>query len=138
VILFDGIYDLKYTFNQSARFPHINAFSWRVRIIDFSASQPHVQHIKPIGVVASPQGDGIFKTNCAETLGKNICQDFKLNVAEILWVECFSDNLVQEYVAVFTTKSYFEKDLYYNIKWRPIMQNELKAIRDYIPVTDYA
>jgi len=72
------------------------ACSWWLRIIDFSMDHPGVQYLKPHVIIATQTGEGIFKTTCAESLGKRICRDFNLKIDEVLWIEhylCTSQSL---------------------------------------------
>ena len=108
------------------------ACSWWLRVIDFSMDHPRVQYLKPYLIIATQTGEGIFKTTCAESLGKRICRDFNLKIDKILWVEHYPDEPAL-YIAIFKPKSYFGTEIFYNIDWRPIMPNELEAIKPYIP-----
>ena len=132
MILFDGIYRLQ----REEDIPHKPiskwAYAWRLRIIDFSLHQPEVQHLRPRVVVASQAGEGIFKTTCAESLGKRIFRDFKLKTDDILWVEHFPDESAL-YIATFKPKFYMGPEVFYTIDWRSILPNELASIRPFIP-----
>ena len=72
------------------------AYAWRVRIIDLSLGLPQVTHLKPYIVFISPSDEGIFTATCADHMGKRICRDFNLDVAQTLWVECF-DKILSGY-----------------------------------------
>ena len=135
MILFDGTYRLQRQEDAPPKPIGKWACSWRLRIIDFSMNQPGVQHLRPYVVVATKTGEGIFKTTCAESLGKRICRDFDLKIEEILWIEHFPDEPAL-YVAIFKPKSYFGTEIFYNIDWRPIRSNELEAIKPFIPETE--
>ena len=109
------------------------AYAWRVRIINLSISLPEVRHLWPFVVFVSPAGDGIFKTNCAESLGKNICRDFDLDIRQVLWMEHFPDAPEEIYTAVFRPQSYYGPEMFYDVGWRPIRPNELAVIKPFIP-----
>jgi len=91
LILFDGTYRLQRQGNSPPKPIGKWACSWRLRIIDFSFNQPDVQHIRPYVVVATHTSEGIFKTTCAESMGKRICRDFDLKIDDILWIEHYPD-----------------------------------------------
>ena len=93
-------------------------------------------HLRPFIVVAGQSGEGIFKTNCAESVGKKICRDFEMNVSQILWIEYFPHDPDQMYVATFRPKPYFGTEMFYFVRWRPISPNELEAIRPFIPESE--
>ncbi len=135
MILFDGTYRMQR--QGDAPFQPIGqwACSWRLRIIDFSMSKPDVKYLRPHVVVATQTGEGIFKTTCAESMGRRICKDFDLKIDEILWAEHYPDEPAL-YIANFTPKSYFGTEIFYNIDWRPVRKNELEAIKHFIPETE--
>ena len=125
MIVFDGTYMLERKGDPGANPAH--ACAWRVKIIDFSSGDPLHLHIRPYAVLAFRKEGGIFKTSCAESLGKRICKDFHLNVDDVLWVEAFPDLPDGLYVAVFTPR-YLDADLHYTVTWRPILENEQAAV----------
>ena len=125
MIIFDGSYMLERKEDPGASPAH--ACSWRVKIIDFSSGDPMHPHIRPYALLAFRKEGGIFKTSCAESMGKRICRDFDLNVDDVLWVEGFPDLPGALYVAVFTPR-YQDADIHYTVTWRPILKNEQAAV----------
>lgn len=125
MIIFDGSYMLERKEDPGASPAH--ACSWRVKIIDFSSGDPMHPHIRPYALLAFRKEGGIFKTSCAESMGKRICGDFDLNVDDVLWVEAFPDLPGALYVAVFTPR-YQDADIHYTVTWRPILKNEQAAV----------
>ena len=132
MILFDGVYRLQREEDVSQKPIRQWAYSWRLRIIDFSLCQPEIKHIRPHVVVASQTGEGIFKTTCAESLGRRICRDFDLKINDILWVEHFLDESTL-YIATFKPKFNMGPEVFYTVDWRSILANELESIRPFIP-----
>ncbi len=132
MILFDGTYRLQRHGDAPFKPDHQRINSWRLRIIDFSIQHPGVQHLRPRVVVATKTGEGIFKTTCAESLGRRICRDFGMKIEDVLWVEHYPDESAL-YVASFTPKSYYGLEVFYAVEWRPILPNELAAIKPFIP-----
>lgn len=125
MLVFDGTYRL-----ERKEDPGMNpayACSWQVKIIDFSSDDPSHSHIRPYAVLAVRMAGGIFKTSCAESLGKRICRDFDLKVEDLLWIEAFPDIPEKLFVAVFAPH-YRDGDLVYTISWRPILENEQNAV----------
>jgi len=106
----------------------VHACAWRVKIIDLSSDDPAQPHIRPHAVLAFRKEGGIFKTSCAESLGKRICGDFNLRADDLLWVEAFPDFPGDFYVAVFTPK-YHQTEMRYSVSWRPILENERAAVK---------
>ena len=125
MIVFDGTYRLERKEDPGATPAH--ACAWRVKIIDLASSDSLYPHIRPFAVLAISQESGIFKTSCAESLGKRICADFDLKVDDLLWVEAFPDLPDSLYVAVFDPR-YYDGQAHYHITWRPILANERTAV----------
>ena len=125
MIVFDGTYTLERKEDPGASTAH--ACTWRVKIVDFSSGDPKHPHIRPYAVLAVRMEGGIFKTSCAESIGKRICRDFDLNVDDILWVEAFTDLPGALYVAVFTPR-YEGTNIHYTVTWRSILKNEQAAV----------
>lgn len=132
MIFFDGTYRLLAGIDGTAKLPQNSAYAWRVRIINLSLSQPGIRHLRPFIVFTSPEGSGIFKTNCAESLGKRICRDFNLKIPETLWLELFPETPEKIYAAVFTPTFSYGPETLYHIGWRPLRSNELAAIEPFI------
>ena len=136
MIYYDGTYRLQRRDDATSKPIGKWACSWRLRIIDLSLGEPDVTHLKPIVVVAAQNDEGLFKTTCAESLGRRICRDFDLDINEVLWIEHFPTRPGKMYVATFTPKHYLGPEIFYDIDWRPIRTNELEAIKRFIPESD--
>ena len=132
MIIFDGTYRLQRQEDKSSNADRNWAYSWRLRLFDFTISHPDVKHLKPYAIVATQTGGGIFKTTCAESLSKRICRDFNLEIEEILWVEHYPEEPAL-YVAMFKPKSYVGNEIFYAIDWRSIRPNELQVIQPFVP-----
>ncbi|HSO18932.1 MAG TPA: hypothetical protein VLT88_05725, partial [Desulfosarcina sp.] len=105
----------------------IHACAWQVKVIDMSRAEPSSAHIRPFVVAAFRREGGLFKTSCAESLGRRICSDFDLQVDDLLWVENFPDLPGKLFVAVFTPH-YDDGERRYRVSWRPILKNERAAV----------
>lgn len=136
MIFFDGTYRLQPGTDAGARARMKSAYAWRVRIINLTLTRPDIRHLKPFIVFISPEGNGLFKTSCAESLGKRIFRDFNLNTVETLWLEFFPDALEKIYAAIFTPRFSYGPEIYYDIGWRSLMPNELAAIKPFIAEMD--
>ena len=136
MIFYDGTYRLQPHGGTGKLSIRKGPYAWRVRIINLSISNPEIAHLRPYIVFATPSGDGIFKTNCAESLGKKICRDFNLDVSGILWVEKLQENIGNLLVAVFTPKEHFGPDVFYTVHWRPIRPNEYETLKAFIPESE--
>ncbi len=129
---FDGIYTLQRRDDPKRAFQKSPVCSWRVRIVDFSISLPDVAHIERFAVVVNRKDDGFFTVSCAESLGKRICRDFQLDVKDVLWIEAFPDAPDTMYAAIFTPRQYVGPDILYEIKWRPVMENEMESVQRFM------
>jgi hypothetical protein len=96
-------------------------------------SQPDVRHLRPIVVYVVQAGDCSLRTTCAESLGKRICRDFDLHVDNILWVEQLPREMNDCYVASFMQRPYMGPEPYDSVAWRPVLRNELSALKAFIP-----
>jgi len=132
LIFYDGIYRLQRKSGSVSQDTDKYSCAWRIRIIDFALSRPDVRHIRPIAVVITYVDEFLFKTNCAESMGRRICRDFNLDAGKLLWVEQDPDDSTNMYVASFKPKPYFCFEKYYYVDWRPILGNELDAIQPFI------
>lgn len=105
-------------------------------IIDLSLSQPGVEHLKPKIVVAWDQSEGPKRHICAEILGRQIYQDFQLDIKRTLWVE-FDPSLPSKVaVAELKPKYHDGNEMIYAISWRKLMKNERDIIRRFVPRLD--
>ena len=130
MLVFDGTYMLERGDDPGAT-PAF-ACSWRVKVVNLSLSDRTVaKHIRPYVLFASRKEGGIFKSSCAESLGRRICKDFGLDVKNVLWVERFSDIPEELFAAVFTPR-YIDNAVTYTISWRSLLKNEYKAIASWV------
>lgn len=136
MIFFDGTYRLSAGTDDSPRSRLKSAYAWRVRIINLSLGRPGVRHLRPFIVFTSPDGNDLFKTTCAESLGKRIFRDFSLKIPETLWLEFLPDAPEKIYTAVFTPRFSYGPENFYTIRWRPPRVNELAVIRPFIVEID--
>jgi hypothetical protein len=125
MLVFDGTYTLERKEDPGSTPTY--ACAWQVKVIDFASGDPSHPHIRPYAVLAIRKRGGIFKTSCAESLGKRICSDFSLSVDDLLWVESFPDMPDEYFVAIFSPY-YREAEVHYSINWRPILANERHAV----------
>lgn len=102
-------------------------------IIDMSLSNPDVEFMKPKIVVASDQSEGPRRHICAETLGRQIYQDFQLDIKRTLWVEFDPGLPSKAAVAELRPKYHDGNETIYSISWRKLMKSERDIIRQYIP-----
>ncbi len=133
MLIFDGTYTLAR--KEDPGTPPAHACAWRVRVVDLGAADRTRRHIRPYAVLAQRSAGGIFKSSCAESLGRRVCRDFDLTVPSLLWVESFPDLPDDRYVAVFTPR-HRGSVVDYSVSWRPILANEARAVAAWWPPAD--
>ena len=129
MIIYDGTYRLQPDANRGIKPRTEWVSSWQVRIINLTASQPMVRHLKPTIVIANQTGLATSLISCAEAVGKKISLDFKLDIKKVLWIEHIPSKPGQWCAAVFTPKAAFGPDINYRIEWQPIRPNEAHIIK---------
>jgi hypothetical protein len=136
MIVYDGIYRLPARANQGFKPRNQWEYAWQVRIINLALNHSMVQHLKPIIVAVNQTGSKSCLASCAESIGKKISRDFKLDISRVLWIEHFPNNIKQWHVADFKPKSHIGPDIHYHIQWRPIRPKEAELIKPFIPEID--
>lgn len=102
-------------------------------IIDLSLSHPGIVFIRPKIVVASDMSQGPRRKICAETLGRQIYREFKLDIKRTLWVEYDASLPSKMAVADLKPKYHDGREIIYSIQWRQLMKTEIDIIRRFIP-----
>ena len=128
MIVYDGTYRLQPDAGRGKKPRTQWVCAWRVRIIELSDGRPAVRHLKPTIVVANQTGLATSLTSCAESIGKNISRDFKLDIRKVLWIEHIPSRPGQWHAAVFTPQAGPGPDISYRIDWRPLRPNEERLI----------
>lgn len=105
-------------------------------IIDLSLSRPELVFIRPKIVVAADLSDGPRRKICAETLGRQIYRDFRLEIKRTLWVEYDPALPGKLAVAVLKPRYHDGRETIYAIQWRHLMNSERDLIRRFIPKLD--
>ena len=136
MIVYDGIYRMPDQVAGDFKPRSEWSYAWQVRIINLELNHPGVKHIKPIVVAVKQTGSKTCLTSCAESIGKRISSDFRLNISRVLWVEQSHHNIKQWHVADFKPKSGFGPDINYYIQWRPIRPGEIELIKPFINEID--
>jgi len=136
MIIYDGTYRLQPDANRGIKPRTKWVSSWQVRIINLTASQPMVRHLKPTIVIANQTGLATSLISCAEAVGKKISLDFKLDIKKVLWIELFQSKPGRWYSAVFSPQAAFGPEISYDIQWRSARPNEISLIKLFIQDMD--
>ena len=129
MIVYDGTYRLQPDAGRGTKPRTRWKCAWRIRIIDLSAGEPTVRHLKPTIVVANQTGSATSLSSCAEAVGRKISRDFNLDVKKVLWIEHMPSSPGQWHAAVFRQRAGFGPDISYSIQWRPLRPNEDDLIK---------
>jgi hypothetical protein len=133
MIYFDGTYRLKPPGDVNIPIRKWKD-AWRVRIIDLGFNRPGLKFLRSKIIVAVRTAGEALNTTCAESLGKRICRDFDLDETEILWVELLPGSSGRFFAADFTKRPYIVgPETNDPVAWRPVLPNEIDAIRHFIP-----
>jgi len=132
MIVYDGTYRAKAGETQKPAPISQWRWAWRIRIINLAIARPDVEHLKPIVVVAIPEGPKPCLASCAETIGQNIRRDFNLKISKVFWIEMLPATPDYFSVATFVPKFRFGHEFFYHIRWRPIRPNEEQTIKPFI------
>ena len=106
----------------------------RLRILDLSASteSPSVAQLKQHVVMAEDLSQGPRRRICAESLGRHIFLQFKLDIRRTLWIE-FDPFLKESYhVAQFTPAYHDGLEVVYTINWRTLLPLEKMLLHDHL------
>ncbi len=133
MILFDG----KYTWDgkKDGKDKPVSWWpgSYRLKIIDLSEENPGVYRLKPIIVLAAETKEGFSVEPRYQDLIKNVCKKFNINLDKVLWISYSSESYEEIKAAVIEPASRIGSELFYTIQWRPLMDNELKEVKRFLP-----
>ena len=91
--------------------------------------------LKPVIVFAAETKKGYSITGRYQDFVKIICKEFNLNNKKILWIAYNSIEVSGTMkAAVFIPKSRFGNEIFYSVKWRNLMSNEIKEISRFLPL----
>lgn len=128
MILYDGKYSWKGSTTTRKRPISWWRSSYQVRIIDASRDAGRAVLLKPHIVLLADTGEGASVTNCLPDLAKRICNDFKLDVNRVLWVEDRPETRERFWVAMFRSVARIAGDVLYQVSWRTAAPAELRLI----------
>jgi hypothetical protein len=128
VIVYDGKYTWRGNTTQKKRPISWWRSAYRLRIVDISQEAPHVLFLKPFIVFFTDTGEGASVTNCLPDLAKKICEDFKLEMNRVAWIEDRPDREERFRVATFQPVARLGDDRFYQVAWRSAAPGELDLI----------
>ncbi len=136
MIIFDGKYSWDGTKRGSSKPVSWWPGAYWLKIIDLSQNRGNLLMLKPILVFAAETENGHCVRNRYQDLVKNVCRDFNLKLEKILWIT-YNVNSPQEIeTALFELVTYLGSEVFFSVRWRPVLPNEQMVIMPYFPEHD--
>ncbi len=133
MIVFDG----KYSWNGTKRGSSKPVSWWPgaywLKIINLSQSYGNIHMLKPIIIFAAETDNGHCVRHRYQDLVKNVCRDFKLQLEKLLWIAYNVNSPNQIETAAFELITRLGSEVFFSVRWRPILPNEQIAIKPYFP-----
>jgi len=111
--------------------------SCRLTIVDLSAKNPDVHMLKPIIIFAAEAKKGYSAASRYQDLIKNIFREFNLNKDKVLWIKYDIGSCDNMKVAVIAPKIRVGNEMFYSIKWRDLMSNEIDEVSRFFPALTF-
>lgn len=129
MIVYDGEYSWKGSTATKKRPISWWRSDYRLRIVDVSRGAPDIVFLKPHMVLFTDTGKGASVTNCLPDLAKQICEDFKLDLDRVVWVEDRPDIQERFRIAMLRPVARLGSDRFYQVDWRSAIPSELSLIQ---------
>jgi hypothetical protein len=129
MIVYDGTYSWKGNTTVKKRPISWWQSSYQLRVIDISGNSPDVVFLKPHMVLFTDTGNGASVTNCLPDLAKQICEDFKLDLDRVIWVENRPEATNRFRVAAFQQVARLGQEAFYQVNWRLASAGEMDLIK---------
>ena len=129
MIVYDGTYSWKGSTSSKKRPISWWQSSYKLRVVDVTRDTPHVVFLKPTLAIFTDTGEGASVTNCLPDLAKQICEDFKLDLDRVMWVEDRHGISPRYRIAVFRQVARLHSEAFYQVDWRSASANEVALIR---------
>ena len=129
MIVYDGTYSWKGSTTSKKRPISWWQSSYKLRVVDITRGTPGVVFLKPTLVIFTDTGEGASVTNCLPDLAKQICEDFKLHLDRVVWVEERPGSNPRYRIAVFRQVARLHGEAFYQVDWRSASANEVALIR---------
>ena len=134
MIKFNGIYEWNGIKKKHSFARPVNWWpdSCRLTIIDLSDKNPDLYMLKPVIVFAAETKKGYLTAGRYQDFVKRICKDFDLDKDKILWIAYRVGKPDTMKAAIFVPGSKIGNEVFYSVKWRNLMPNEIKEISRFL------
>lgn len=133
MIIYDGDYSWKGSTALKKRPISWWASTYHLKIIDCSEARSSVVALRPYIAIFTDCGGGASVANCLPELARQICDEFKLQINRVLWVEHNPDDPESSRVAFFEAVTHIGEETLYRVQWRAPRQVEWTQIRALLP-----
>jgi len=135
MIIFNG----KYTWDGKTDDGHKPVSWWpgsqHLTIVDLSDEKTDVVMLKPFLVLAADTKELYSIQKRYQDLIIGVCREFNLELQKVLWVRYNRDGENEMEVAVLKLLTGKGPYRVFDLKWRPVMDNEKKLIDSILPLT---
>jgi len=135
MIIFNG----KYTWDGKTDDGHKPVSWWpgsqHLTIVDLSDEKTDVVMLKPFLVLAADTKELYSIQKRYQDLIIVVCREFNLELQKVLWVRYNRDGENEMEVAVLKLLTGKGPYRVFDLKWRPVMDNEKKLIDSILPLT---
>jgi hypothetical protein len=103
--------------------------AYNVKIFKCSSTSEKIQHIKTVVCIYSPTGEGQSISANPEKFAKQICNDFSLDMARVLWVEDLLTDKDRYQIIMFTPSFKMADTVFYRTGKRMAREPEVLMIQ---------
>lgn len=132
MILYDGIYQWDGKTGEADKPICWWPGTYHLRIVDFSAQDKDVKHLKPYAVLCRNAGRGTSLRNCIENFARRVAVDFKIEIEKTIWAEVVPSEPPELKIAVLKFQRHVGKTLLYSAEWREARPNERQLLDPYL------
>lgn len=132
MILHDTIYEWDGKSNDGEKPVAWWPGAYRIRIVDLTAKNPGMIHLKYRAVICRNCDKGTSIRNCIENFARKISQKYELDIGRVLWVEISQKDPKDVQVATLKKVSPMGGNDLYSASWRPARPNELKTLEPFL------
>ena len=136
MIKFNGMYKWNGTKQKHSSHKPVSWWpgSCRLTIVDLSEENPYLYMLKPVIVFAAETKKGYSVSSRYQDFVKIICREFNLDKDKVLWIAYNMEESDKMKAATFVPESRFGNEIFYSVKWRNLMPNEIKEISRFLPL----
>lgn len=105
---------------------------YHLRIVDFSAQDRGVKHLKPYAVLCMNAGRGTSIRNCIENFAQRVAADFNIEIDKTIWAEVVPSEPPELKIAVLKFQRHVGRTPIYSAEWREARPNEKQVLDPFL------